>query len=455
MKPKNKKMRKARLLDLKDDLLSSTNKICKLFDALNEKDGLLLLKKINTFVVESKKQKKESTVKKEAPVPSAKPSNPMDFNQKEFDEYTPRKYRSPMDSSHSEPFTVSDSESEQEIDSDDFNNAINMGEDEEYSELEIVKNIRIRDRFGDKDDFITDKSIVTKQNLNIPKRIDPFKDAGKLLGRYPFQANSYSKASDGFKKLDPIQEHGETITSALNSADYEAKHKWRMNELKELGILKDKLQLKAPNSDVYTERERLDNEYKRYLIDLDRRALKQPEPNMIDTTNGECSEIWRQWFQNRMDQMENWLVEDAINYHLPPSMECEPPTGLKLLTADWNVFKKSEIDVPWNFTKYGPLVLRDDMVYDGDKLYNPTNGKTWNNIVEHLEDQVKKRWRDQFPESRRNPFDDNGGLFWCQILQQWYDIVSVSLIQNSKTVDFIKFSISQFPYYAKLRKPQS
>ena len=437
MKLKNKKMKAARLMDLKDDLLTSTNRICELFDSLNEKDGLLLLKKINSFVTGSKKSKnskkgkatdtEKSTTEKgiPSPSPSAKPTNPMDFNQKEFDEYTPRMKHT--DSSMSEPFSSSDPESDQELETDDFNNAINVGEEEEYSELDIVKKIRIRDRFGDKDDFLTDKSIVTKHDLNTPRRIDPFKDAGKVLGKYPFQSNQYSNASENFTNCDLAEELSESMKTQLNLADYEMKHKWRMNELKKLGLQKDKLELKLPNSDVCAEREKLGHEYKRYLIDLDRRAQKQPEPNMIDTKTGECSSAWRQWFQNRMDQMEKWLVEDAVNYHLPPSAECDPPIGLKLLTADWNIFRKTETNIPWDFTKYGPMVLRDDMVYDGTKLYNPLNGRTWSNIVEHLEDQVKKRWREAFPGSRKNPFDENGGLFWSQILQQWYDLLDVSL----------------------------
>ena len=435
MKPKRKITKKARLLDLKDDLLESTSRLCKIFDALGEKDSLLLLKKINSFVLKPKRTKekeeeKKPTAPQKTPTPSAKPSDSMDFNQDEFDNYTPRKYRSPLDSSHSEPFsTPEDTESDSEKDTDDLNIAINLGEDETSEmEMEIVKSIRIRDRFGDKDDFLTDKSIVTKHNLNVPKRIDPFKDAGKILGRYPHQTNQYSTASAEFKKLDPIQELPEHLTTDLNSDDYDAKIKWRLSELTKLGLKKDKLELKNPNEDVFKERERLENEYKRYIIDLDRRALKVPEPNMIDTTNGECSAVWRNWFQNRMEQMECWLVEDAVNYHLPPSLECDPPAGLKLLAVDWNIYKKSEIEVPWNFATQGPLVLRDDMVYDGNILYNPLNGKTWSNIVEHLEDQVKKRWRNKFPESRRNPFDDNGGLFWCQILQQWYDLLNVSII---------------------------
>ena len=99
---------------------------------------------------------------------------------------------------------------------------------------------------------------------------------------------------------------------------------------------------------------------------------------------------------------------------------------MTLLAADWNVYRKSDRETPWNYGKDGPLSLRDDMVYDGVNLYNPRNGKTWNNIVEHLEEQVKRRWRERFPSSKKTPFDDNGGLFWCTILQQWYDILNVS-----------------------------
>ena len=435
MKSKTKKMKKSRLLDLKDDLLASTNQLCKVFDALNEKDGLLLLNKINSFVTRTKKLEKTKTEENKnknklnksatntTPMPSAKPTNPMDFNQEEFDGHKPRKFRSAM---WTPPFSSSsDTDSTPEI--DDLNVAINVGEDE-YSEESIVRNIRIRDRFGDKDDFITDKSIVTKQNLNIPRRVDPFKDKGKLIGKYPFQSNPYSNVPVEPIRTDPIKKYSEAVAGNLNRDDYDSKYKWRKVELSKLGLDKNKLELRKPFEADLNERERLNNEYKRYLIDLDRRAQKIPEPNMINTTNGECSDEWRNWFQHRMEQMECWLVEDAINYHLPPSKECDPPMGVSLLAADWNVYRKTEIDIPWNYTEHGPLVLRDDMAYDGTKLFNPRNGKTWSNIVEHLEDQVKRRWLHRFPDSNRNPFDDKGGLFWCQILQQWYDIVNVSTI---------------------------
>ena len=423
-----KKAKKLRLLDLKDDLLQSTNQICKIFDSLDEKDGLLLLNKINLFVTKSKEKtldklkKKTTKTTTSAPIPSAKP---MDFNQEEFEKYEPKKYRNAYDSSRSEPFS-SDPDSEENEMEVDLNNAINLEDGEEYSEESIVRSIRIRDRFGDKDDFLTDKSIVTKQNLHIPRRVDPFKDAGKLIGKFPFQTNPYSSVPIETKRNEPIKKYSDAVASNLNKDDYDAKQKWRSLELSRLGLAKDKIELKNPNEDVLTERDRLNNEYKRYLIDLERRALKVPEPNMIDTTNGECSAAWRSWFQNRIEQMECWLVEDAINYHLPPSKECDPPMGLSLLAADWNIFRKSEVDVPWNFSEQGPLFLSEDMAYDGDKLYDPRNGRTWSNIVEHLEDQVRKRWLNKFPNSRRNPFDENGGLFWCQILQQWYDLLSVS-----------------------------
>ena len=420
MKNKMKKMKKLRLLDLKDDLLQSTNQLCKVFDALNEKDGLTLLNKINSFVAKTKKHERKKSTEFTVPIPSAKPTNPMDFNKEEFDAYEPRVKAT--DSSHSEPFSSNyDSEDE----GDDLNNAINMGV-EEYSEDSIVRKIRIRDRFGDEDDFLTDKSIVTKQNLNIPRRVDPFKDAGKIIGRFPYQENSYSTVPVETRLNVPIKRYSDAVAENLNKDDYDSKYKWRKAELNKIGLDKNKLELKRPNEADLKERERLNNEYKRYLIDLERRALKVPEPNMINTTNGECSEEWRKWFQNRMEQMECWLVEDAINYHLPPSMECDPPAGLSLLAVDWNVFRKSEVDVIWDYTTHGPLVLSEDMVYDGKSLYDPRNGRTWSNIVEHLEDQVKKRWLIRFPDSNRNPFNDNGGLFWCHILQQWYDLVNVS-----------------------------
>ena len=309
--------KKTKLLDLKKELLKDHDRIQNIFDDLDEKNALILLKKINAFISKPNKGKNgqqttttklETTTGMITPTPSAKPIGPMDFDQEEFDNYkpgpAPGSTSSEISESNTEPFPSSEHESiMEESDSnaevvDDLNEAINLGE-EDLMDDTIVRSIRVRDRFGDKDDFINDKSIVTRQNLHIPKTVDPFKDGNKVLGKFPFQRNPYSNAPL-LTESSQITKLPENLTKQLNEDDYDAKAKWRAGELMKMGLYKDKLELKNATSEVLNERERLKNEYKRYVIDRKRREEKEPEPNMIDTTTGECSQVWRDWFQRRM-----------------------------------------------------------------------------------------------------------------------------------------------------------
>ena len=149
---------------------------------------------------------------------------------------------------------------------------------------------------------------------------------------------------------------------------------------------------------------------------------------MINPTNGECSQIWRDWFEERMTQMREWLLQDATAYkHLPPSKECDPPRGLHKMAADWHIMRKSEVEINWDYEEYGAMMISDTMAYDGVKLYNPQNGRTWNNIVELLESEVKRDYAMSHPGSDEDVFTKNDGYFWSVLLQQWYDHCEVSL----------------------------
>ena len=275
----------------------------------------------------------------------------------------------------------------------------------------------------------TERSMVTIHEQHTVKKVDPFRDEGKDIGPCVLTGNPYSSVSDEMSPADPIPLYSEAVANSMNSKTYQEKLRERKINLRNEKLSED-LDVKEPTQADLKERVRLQNEYKRYRIDLLRRREKIPEPNMINPENGEVDNKWVDWFQNRIDQMEAWLVEDAMNPDLPPSSECDPPRGVKtLLTADWNVFKSSEVKVKWNFEKYGPMILTKEMAYDGKRLYNPINGQTWSNIVEHLEYLVKKTYAKNF-ENRINydVFQANDGYFWSHLLQQYYDLVKVSLV---------------------------
>ena len=151
--------------------------------------------------------------------------------------------------------------------------------------------------------------------------------------------------------------------------------------------------------------------------------------DFINPENGECSNEWREWFNHRMEQVSQWLVEDACrNYELPPSKECEPPRGMQSLACEWKVFRKTEVEVKWKYDVFGPMILSDNIAYDGKNLYNPLNGRQWENFIEFLEAEVKRKYREAFPDLETDVFDRNNGIFWSLLLQQWYDIISVSLL---------------------------
>ena len=275
--------------------------------------------------------------------------------------------------------------------------------------------------------WCTDRSIVTIHDHEAEMKVDPFRDAGRDIGPNRNQRNPYSTVSDEMKPADPILRYSEVLTEGLNKKSYNEKLQLRKSLIirEKLSEIPDALIMREEDK---AERTALENEYKRYMIDLKRKEAKLPEPNMIDPRNGECSNEWRLWFENRIEQIREWLLEDAINHELPPSIECNPPRGLKLLGADWNVFREGEIKVKWDYEKYGPMVLTEDMAYDGKKLYNPSTGQSWTNIVEHLEHLVKVSYLKSFPNTKYDVFKANEGYFWSQLLQQWYDIVNVSLL---------------------------
>ena len=110
-------------------------------------------------------------------------------------------------------------------------------------------------------------------------------------------------------------------------------------------------------------------------------------------------------------------------------MECNPPAGMKIIADDWRVMRKNETNVIWDYEKRGPIKLTHNMFYDGNKLFNPYNGRTWDNIIEHLAEQVKEDYERMAacPGPTMAPWEgENGGFFFSMLLQQWYDIINVS-----------------------------
>lgn len=270
--------------------------------------------------------------------------------------------------------------------------------------------------------YSTDRSIVTIEDQDAVIKRDPFKDGDKILGQR--QGNPYSNTPMTMRRADPILLYSEVMAQGLNEKSYVEKLEQRRKDMvtQKLNVSTD---VTAPRIDDTEEKRRLDADYKRYVLDCQRREAKVPEPNVIDRNTGECSAEWREWFQRRLRQIEDWLVEDAIN-GLPPSHECEPPEGVSLLAADWRVFRRHEVNVEWNYEKYGPMLLTDEMAFDGEKLYNPLTGRVWENIIEHLECAVKKKFAEKWPGGNYDVFEENNGYFWSLCLQQWYDIINVS-----------------------------
>ena len=278
--------------------------------------------------------------------------------------------------------------------------------------------------------YSTDRSIVTKENQHVERRVDPFNDKNKMIGRK--KGNPQSRAPITMRPADPIEPLSQVMADEMNKVTYDDKSKTRKASLLKEGLTKEKLEPKLAKDDDLNLREKLRLEKEREEIDAFRRTLKDEEPNMINVVNGECSELWRDWFNKRMKQIEDWLLEDATIYsHLTPSRECNPPRNVDIPAADWNVLRKSEIQVPWDFEKYGPIMLTDEMAYDGTRLYDPLNGRHWSNIIEYLESQVKKNFEAAYPGSSFEVFEKNDGFFWSTILQQWYDTINVSTFKYS------------------------
>ena len=79
-------------------------------------------------------------------------------------------------------------------------------------------------------------------------------------------------------------------------------------------------------------------------------------------------------------------------------------------------------------------MISDTMAYDGVKLYNPLNGRTWNNIVEVLESEVKRDYAMSHGPNE-DVFKKNDGYFWSILLQQWHDHCNVSIFSTNPMFD--------------------
>ena len=278
--------------------------------------------------------------------------------------------------------------------------------------------------------YSTEKSIVTKENQNQVRKIDPFNDAGKDIGR-AYGYNPRSRAPIAMKEPGKMKSFAEVLVKGLNDMPYDDKVKQKKSDLRKTRLQHrdpEKVKIEKPSEETMMNRIQVQKDHKRELIDLERRRLKEPEPNFINPLNGECSENWRHWFNRRMEQISMWLVEDASsNFQLPPSRECDPPRGIHKAACDWKIFKKTEVEVQWNYDKYGPMIFNDKIAYDGEHLFNPASGRKWENFVEFLESEVKRKYREVFPNAETDVFEQNQGYFWSLLIQQWYDIISVSL----------------------------
>ena len=361
--------RKRVMDDLKDMISKGEIQLKDIFDVINGNE-------------KEKTSQKTSVI--ETPIPA---SGPIELEE---------------DSSRSEPFSDSP-RSDLEEESGDV---LNQGIVHEYS---------------------TERSVVTKENQHIERRVDPFMDKDKMVGGAGRSGNPPSRAPIQMRPADNLELFSNEMADGMNTRGFDEKLKNRKTLLLREDLTKEKLEPKGPTSEDLELRQELRKEKERAEIDTRRRALKEPEPNMIDTENGEWSDVWRNWFNRRLGQIEEWLLEDATTYnHLPPSVECEPPRGVKVLATDWNVIRRNEVEVTWDYEKYGPMRLTDNMAYDGTKLYNPITGRTWSNIIEVLETEVKEKYEALNPGTDFNVFEVNDGFFWSTLLQQWYDIINVS-----------------------------
>ena len=399
--------------ELKLAILRGEIQIKDIFDALNDKDQRKVARKIKKSEDFNQKGKKDKIC---APTPSGA------ISETESCEHSDRRDDCDICDSRSDPFP----DSEDEI-RDVLNEGINP---------EDLNGSRRRDY--SLDDYATNRSIVTRENQNIERRVDPFNDKGKMIGKITKKGNPPSRAPIQMRKADPLELYSETVALEMNQKSYDEKAKIRKASLLKMGLTKEKLEPKNATIDDLNMRQKLKLEKERFEIDAVRRTLKTEEPNVVNTSNGEWSDEWRSWFEMRFEQCESWLLEDASIYsHLPPSKECDLPRGYEHPAADWNVFRKSETQVPWDYEKYGPMMLTENLAYDGNKLYDPLTGKSWSNIIEVLESEVKRKYQLAHPNATMDVFEKNDGFFWSTILQQWYDGINVShqsKVMNTKNI---------------------
>lgn len=257
-----------------------------------------------------------------------------------------------------QPFSDTSS-SLSEIEEGDENDVLNEGMN--LADLSST----IRSRMNDELEYSTDRSIVRKVDQHFEKRVDPFGDKGKIIGPKNPAGNPVARAPIGMKPAQTIDQLPKALVDQMNKTSYNEKLESRKKMLRNEGLLHEKLDPPKPTQDDFAHRIFLEEDYKRELVDATRRELKMPEPNMINPENGECDQGWRDWFENRMQQIREWLIEDATIYsHLRPSCECDPPKGLNKMAADWHTLRKNEVQIKWDYEEYGAMMLSDTMAYD-------------------------------------------------------------------------------------------
>ena len=224
-------------------------------------------------------------------------------NQKTHDVLTPSAGRTDPE----QPFSDTSS-SLSEIDENDENDVLNEGMN--------ISNISdtLRARVNDESDYTTNKSIVRKEDQHFEKRVDPFEDRGKIIGPKDPNGNPIAKAPIGMKPAQKIEPLPKRMVDSMNKTSYNEKLEKRRKWLRSQKLLQESLEPAKPTQDDFSHRTFLEEDHQREVVDADRREQKLPEPNMINPTNGECDQGWRDWFEMRMQQIREWLIQDATIY---------------------------------------------------------------------------------------------------------------------------------------------
>ena len=243
-KAKRTKGKNETISEFKELIRKGEIQLKDIFDALDIKTCRKVARKIKKDV--EKKQKSETS-----PFPSCGKID-EDDDEREWDDSA----SDPFPEEQSDVFNAGMNEGNLTSDSNNQSDVFNEGINEEN----LTRSLR---RDYSQDDYATDRSIVTRENQHIPRRVDPFNDRDKMIGQFERKGNPESTAPIEMRPAEDIKLFSEILVDGLNKQNYSTKLEKRKTLLLRRKVNKERLEPKPVTENDIELRKQLKKEAER------------------------------------------------------------------------------------------------------------------------------------------------------------------------------------------------